>query len=144
MDDDRSMGDLLETDLRLRGYETLWQRTAEEAFERWKDACFDVVLTDLKLPGLSGVELCGRMVANRQDVPVVVMTAFGSMETAIAAIRAGAYDFVTKPIDTDMLSLVLERALRHRALQEKVKTLSATIERRDPGSGRIREMGHRP
>lgn len=129
VDDDRSMGDLLETDLRLRGYQTVWQRTAEEAFERWKDDAFDVVLTDLKLPGLSGVELCGRMVANRPDVPVVVMTAFGSMETAVAAIRAGAYDFVTKPIDTDMLSLVLDRAMRHRALQEKVKTLSDTIER---------------
>jgi DNA-binding NtrC family response regulator len=129
VEDDPSMGDLLETDLHLRGYETVWQRAAEAAFECWKNDHFDVVLTDLKLPGLRGDELCERMMANRPDVPVVVMTAFGSMETAIAAIRAGAYDFVTKPIDTDMLSLVLERAIRHHALQEKVKALSDTIER---------------
>ena len=62
------------------------------------------MLTDLKMPGMSGTELCERIVANRPDVPVVVMTAFGSMETAVAAIRAGAYDFVTKPIEMDMLA----------------------------------------
>lgn len=124
VEDNRHMGELLEADLRLRGYETIWQPAAEEAFERWKHEDFDVVLTDLKLPGLSGIDLCERMVANRPDVPVVVMTAFGSMETAIAAVRAGAYDFVTKPIDMEMLNLVLERAIRHRALQEQVNTLS--------------------
>jgi DNA-binding NtrC family response regulator len=128
VDDDHSMGELLQTDLQLRGYETVWQRTAEEAFECWKQDDFDAVLTDLKLPGLSGIELCGRLVTNRPDVPVVVMTAFGSMETAIEAIRAGAYDFVTKPIDMNMLGLVLERAVRHHALQEKVKTLSDALE----------------
>jgi two-component system response regulator HydG len=123
------MGEMLETDLRLRSYETVWQPAAEEAFECWKHEDFDVVLTDLKLPGLSGIDLCERMGANRPDVPVVVMTAFGSMETAIAAVRAGAYDFVTKPIDMEMLSLVLERAIRHRALQEQVKTLSEAADR---------------
>jgi DNA-binding NtrC family response regulator len=128
VDDDRSLGDLLETDLRLRGYETMWQPTAEKAFECWTHTNFDVVLTDLKLPGLSGVDLCERLVTNRPDVPVVVMTAFGSLETAIAAIRAGAYDFVTKPVDLDRLDLVLGRAVRHHALQEQVKTLSAALE----------------
>jgi DNA-binding NtrC family response regulator len=85
------------------------------------------VLTDLKLPGLQGLDLCERIVANRPDIPVVVLTAFGSMETAMAAIRAGAYDFVNKPVDMDALALVLERAMRHRALQDKVKTLSEAL-----------------
>jgi two-component system response regulator HydG len=129
VEDDRHMGEMLETDLQLCGYETVWQPTAEEAFERWHHEDFDVVLTDLKLPGLSGLDLCERLVANRPDVPVVVMTAFGSMETAVAAVRVGAYDFVTKPIDLEMLRLVLERAIRHRALQAQVKTLSEAVAR---------------
>ena len=85
------------------------------------------MLTDLKLPGLHGLDLCERIVANRPDIPVVVLTAFGSMETAMAAIRAGAYDFVNKPVDMDALALVLARAVRHRALQDKVKTLSEVL-----------------
>ena len=127
VEDDRSMGEVLETDLRLRGVETVWYPTAEEALAQWQHDDVDVVLTDLKLPGLNGLDLCVRVVANRPDVPVVVLTAFGSMETAMAAIRAGAYDFVNKPVDMDALALVLERAVRHRALQAKVQTLSAAL-----------------
>ena len=69
---------------------------------------FDVVVTDLNMRGMNGLELCERIVANRPDVPVVVITAFGSVETAVAAIRAGAYDFVTKPFELDALALALD------------------------------------
>ena len=88
---------------------------------------FHIVLTDLKMPDMSGTELCERVVANRPDIPVVVMTAFGSLETAQAAIRAGAYDFVTKPFESDTLVLTLERAVRHHELQEQVKFLSRAV-----------------
>jgi len=71
----------------------------------------DVVLTDLKMADMTGLELCERIVSRRPDVPVVVMTAFGTIETAIAAIRVGAYDFITKPVETDALVVTLERAL---------------------------------
>src|SRR5579863_5337725 len=62
-----------------------------------------------------------------EDVPVIVMTAYGSMEAAIAAIRAGAYDFVTKPFEMDDIALTIERALKHRALREEVKRLRRVI-----------------
>src|SRR5512134_1019293 len=114
VEDDRSMAEMLDADLRLRGFTAVWCPTAEEALTQWQHD-FDVVLTDLKLPGLHGLGLCERIVANRPDIPVVVLTAFGCMETAMAAIRAGAYDFVNKPVDMDALALVLERAVRHRA-----------------------------
>jgi DNA-binding NtrC family response regulator len=127
VEDDRSMAEMLEADLRLRGFVTVWCPTAEAALAQWQHDDFDVVLTDLKLPGLHGLDLCERIVVNRPDIPVVVITAFGSMETAMAAIRAGAYDFVNKPVDMDALALVLERAIRHRALQAKVKTLSEAL-----------------
>ena len=106
-----------------------WIREREEAFARAREGAFDVVLTDLNMPGLNGIDLCARLVANRPDVPVVVMTAFGSLETAVAAIRAGAYDFVTKPFAVDHLVVVIDRAMRHHELQEKVRVLREELER---------------
>lgn len=128
VDDDRSMCELLETDLRLRDFECHWTTSPSSALDMLRTLPVDVVLTDLRMPGLSGTQLCERIVANRPDVPVVVMTAFGSMESAIEAMRAGAYDFVTKPIELDILALALQRASGHHALQEKVKLLSEEVE----------------
>jgi DNA-binding NtrC family response regulator len=129
VDDDQSMCELLDVDLRRRGFTVAWYTSAREAFAVLPSEDFDVVLADLNMPGMNGIELCERIVANRTDVPVVVMTAFGSLDTAIAALRAGAYDFVTKPFDLDILSLSLERAAKHRALQEKVRALSEVVKR---------------
>ena len=132
VDDEQSMCEMLDFDLRRRGFTTACLTSADKALSFIKDEELDVLLTDLKLPGLSGIELCERCTANRPDVPVVVMTAFGSLETAVAAMRAGAYDFVTKPVDLDILALALERAKKHRALQEKVKFLSDAVNRIQP------------
>jgi len=129
VDDDRDMCELLDAALRLRGHETISCTTAGGALDRLKTESIDVVLTDLNMPGTGGIELCARIVANRRDVPVVVMTAFGSLETAVAAIRAGAYDFVTKPIEMEVLALVLQRALDHRNLTERVRVLDQELER---------------
>lgn len=129
VDDDRDMCQMLEAGLRLREFDVQWFTAPEEAFELAKHEDFDVVLTDLNMPGMNGIELCERVVANRPDIPVVVVTAFGSMETAIEAIRVGAFDFVTKPFDMEMLALTLGRAVSHRELQEKVKVLSKAVEK---------------
>ena len=128
VDDDPSMCEMLEADLRRRGLTPEWRTAADEGLAVFKDSDFDVVLTDLRLGGMDGIELCRRIAASRPDVPVIVMTAFGSMDAAIGAMRAGAYDFVNKPVDVDILALVLERAIKHRNLQEKVKILSAAVE----------------
>ncbi len=129
VDDEQSMCELLEVDLRMRDFKTAWFTSADEGFQALIKDSFDVVLTDLNMPGGGGIDLCERIVANRPDIPVIVMTAFGSLETAIAAIRAGAYDFVTKPIEMNLLGVSLERAIQHRNLQEKVKLLSETVTR---------------
>ncbi|RCS47603.1 sigma-54-dependent Fis family transcriptional regulator [Bremerella cremea] len=131
VDDEANMCQLLETDLRLRGFQPTWRTAADEAIELVKSADFDVVLTDLRMKGMSGTELCERVCANRPDIPVIVMTAFGSLETAVAAIRAGAYDFVTKPIEMELLAITLSRAVKHRQLQEKVKLLSESTAQSD-------------
>ena len=124
VDDDQAMCEMLDLDLRRRGFSTAWYTVAEKAFSNLKEEEFDVLLADIKLPGMSGIELCERVVANRADIPVIMMTAFGDLETAVAAIRAGAYDFITKPVELDILAVALNRACTYRALQEKVKTLS--------------------
>jgi two-component system response regulator HydG len=88
---------------------------------------FDVVVTDVNMRGLDGIELCKHVVANRPDVPVIVITGFGSMETAIAAIRAGAYDFIPKPVDLNTLQLALERGISHHRLRTEVKRLREAV-----------------
>ncbi len=129
VDDERSMCELLETDLKLRQFDVVWHTSAEEGIRTVLEQPVDTVLTDLKMPGIDGLGFCRRIVENRPDIPVVVMTAFGSLDTAVAAIRAGAYDFVTKPVEMDLLALTLQRAVDHRELQEKVKILSQAAER---------------
>ena len=123
------MCDLLETDLRLRDFVPSCFTSALEALDVFNSSDFEVVLTDLKMPGMDGIQFCSRLLASRPDVPVVVMTAFGSLETAVAAMRAGAYDFVTKPIEMELLALILRRAVERRQLQQQVRSLSEAVAR---------------
>ena len=128
VDDERSMCDLLQTDLTLRGFDVACFTDPAEALLELDRASFAAVLTDLNMPGVNGVELCERIAGNRPDIPVVVMTAFGSLETATAAIRAGAWDFVTKPVEMELLAITLQRAVRHHHLQTEVRLLGRAVE----------------
>ena len=110
VDDEPAMCEALATELEGRDFGVIARTSADAALKAFASEELDVVVTDLKMPGTSGIALCERIVANRPDVPVIVVTAFGSLETATAAIRAGAYDFITKPLDADVLSLTLDRA----------------------------------
>jgi two-component system response regulator HydG len=127
VDDDRAMCEMLEGALKRRGFEATSRTSAEEATTLLGTEDFDVVVTDLNMQGTSGLELCQRVAANRPDVPVVVVTAFGSLETAVGAIRAGAYDFVTKPFEMEDIALTLERAVAHKQLHEEVKRLRTAV-----------------
>ena len=124
VDDEPNMVDLLKTDLGLRGYKVTGFTSASAALDAIPSSDAQVLLTDLNMPGVTGMQLCERVVANRPDIPVVVMTAFGSLQTAIEAIRVGAWDFVTKPVEMELLAVVIDRAIRHHRLQEDVKRLS--------------------
>jgi DNA-binding NtrC family response regulator len=128
VEDDAAWGDLLAKSLTRRGFEASWLKSPDEALSTLSGRSeVDVVLTDLQMPGMTGTELCRRVAAMRPDVPVVVITAFGSLETAIEAIRVGAYDFVTKPVEVDALVLTLERAVQHRRLSDEVKRLRQAV-----------------
>ena len=84
VDDEQMMCKMLEDDLKRHGFDPTWCISAEKALDALASQSFDVLLTDLNLPSMNGIELCERIVANRPDIPVIVITAFGSMETAIA------------------------------------------------------------
>ncbi|MBL8605808.1 MAG: sigma-54-dependent Fis family transcriptional regulator [Myxococcales bacterium] len=123
VDDDADMCRELARALGKRGFDVTTRESADEAYALVLDGDFDAVVTDLNLRGMSGVELCDRVVSNRPAIPVVVVTGFGSMETAVATLRAGAFDFITKPFNAEQLALTLERAIRHRRLEDEVRAL---------------------
>ena len=120
--------------LALQEIASLSAHSADEALELIRHRDIDVILTDVKMPGKTGIELCRQINDIRSDLPVIVMTAFGNMETAIEALRSGAFDFVTKPFEMDLLLAAIKRALEHRSLRQQVRVLR---EKLDAGKARF-------
>ena len=133
VDDDPEMVALLDRGLVRRGYQVLTAPSGEATLRCLDTEDVAVVITDLNMAGLGGLALTERIVANRPGLPVIVLTAFGSLPAAIGAIRSGAYDFLAKPIDLDAVAVAVERAVRHRRLTEEVVRLRRQVEgARDP------------
>ena len=128
VDDQVSMTRWLCSDLHGRGFTTEASNSPEEIVDQLPQLHFDLVLTDVRMPRLSGLELCREITARRPDIPVIVMTAFGDMEAAIEAMRAGAYDFITKPLEVDLLEIALQRAVDHRRLQIQLEKLEKQMQ----------------
>ncbi len=129
IEDDKDMCDMLSVGLGRRGYRVSYFISGREGLAALRSQMPDVVLADIHLPDMNGLDICADIVSNQPDIPVVIMTAFGSMDTAIAAIRAGAYDFVTKPLDLDILALSLDRAVHYGNLRQTVKKLQDEVKR---------------
>jgi two-component system response regulator HydG len=127
VDDEQETCDLLEMALTRHGFKVTASTNAQRALELVAGQDFDVVLTDLSMPEMSGLDLCERVLGTRPNMPVVVITGQGSLETAIGAIRVGAYDFITKPVDPKLLFLSVSRAIQHRRLQDEVKRLREAV-----------------
>lgn len=128
IDDDDGMRDLLKTDLELRGYEVLCAVSANDALNVISEHNVEMVITDIRMPGQSGLQLCQQLKESRPDLPVVVMTAFGDMDTAIAAIRSGAYDFINKPVELELVAMTVRRAVERSRLRVQVRLLEQQIE----------------
>src|SRR3954468_5058113 len=132
VDDEPEMATVIDQALKRRGYLATQQHSADGAWELLEREDFDVVVTDINMKGMNGIELTSRIAENRHDIPVIVITAFGSVETATAVLRAGAYDFLTKPFEIDQLVVCVERAIQNRHLREEVKRLRAEVARAKP------------
>lgn len=128
IDDERAECELFTDALRYAGFESEWLQDPTRALHVLANAPFDVVVTDLNMPSMNGTELCRRVKEAAPNLPVVVVTAFGSIDTAVEAMKAGAYDFVTKPFDVDAIALVLRRAAEHHALTSELHALRRVVD----------------
>ena len=122
--------DLLETVRRIlgrSGHTVLEASSGHVAREVLAKGRVDIVVTDLMMPGLDGMAVLEAVREVDGNIPVVVMTAHATVETAVAAMRAGAWDYVAKPFSADQLRLAVERALQHRALTVENRRLRAAL-----------------
>jgi DNA-binding NtrC family response regulator len=129
VDDDTAMRQMLESLFREQGYLVDEASSANAALELSRDEEYDVVLSDIKMPGKSGIELVGELRQLRPETPVVLMTAFGSIDSAVESLRAGAFDYITKPFEPDAVLLTVERALERRVMEEENRRLRKAVDR---------------
>ena len=123
VDDDVDTATLLRDVLRRRGFEAIEVHSAAECLERLRSRPVDIVVTDVQMPGMSGIELCQELRDHHPDVLAIVVTGLGVLDTAIGAIRAGAYDFIIKPVKADALAISVSRAMEHLTLKQELKSL---------------------
>ncbi len=128
VDDDRSALESIQEILLREEYQVCIARSAEEALELLRAEDFGVVLTDLRMPGMDGMDLLRTIKALRPETEVVIMTAFGTIERAVEAMREGAYDFVTKPLKRPLLVRSVGRALEKASLQAENQQLRAELD----------------
>jgi DNA-binding NtrC family response regulator len=130
VEDEVNIRSALVTMLEKLGHEVQGVETAEEALSLLTHAKMDLVMTDLRMPGLGGMELLRQMKEKWPETETIVLTAFGSIDTAVEAMRMGAYDYLTKPIDRDRFHIVVKKALEHHNLAQENKQLRDRLETR--------------
>jgi two-component system response regulator HydG len=128
VDDDLDAAESIAESLRARGFRATPEQDPNEALDdALRNEGLEVVLTDLQMGSLDGLALCSRVALARPGLPVIVVTGGASVEAAVGAIRAGAFDFVTKPIDPEILALTIDRAVAHHRLQIEVHRLRSEV-----------------
>jgi DNA-binding NtrC family response regulator len=130
VEDDAAMRDLLSEELGDAGFTVRAAAHAAAGLELARSERFDLIITDLRMPEMDGFDLIRGVMALPEPPHVVMITAFGSIETAIRAVKLGAYDYITKPFELEELVLVADKALAERALRTKVERLQREVEDR--------------
>ncbi len=127
VDDDQGMREMLAARLTTRGFQVDTCATGADAIDLVQREGIEVVVSDVNMKGMDGVELCRRVLEQRPQLPVILITAFGSMDLAIQAIRAGAYDLLPKPFEIDQLALAIERGVTLARLKDEVQRLRRAV-----------------
>lgn len=130
VDDEKNIREGLAAALELDGYDVVLAADGNEGWRRFQKGDVDLVITDLRMPGVTGEELLKRIGAEAPGLPVIVLTGHGTVENAVEAMRNGAYDFITKPVNLDRLSLLVKRALQNRELARQHRELQEELERK--------------
>jgi DNA-binding NtrC family response regulator len=115
-EDNEGMASMLTAAVSAHGYDVIWARDGREAIQRLRERKIDLVVTDLRLPHKTGFDILQVAKDHNSLLPVILMTAHGTIENAVSAVKDGAYDFLTKPFDPDHLLLLIERALEKQRL----------------------------
>ena len=140
VDDEGSIRDILCRKLESEGYNCVVAVNGREALWKAFMQDFDLVLMDIKMPGLSGMEALPKMVTDHPDTCVVMLTAVSDLETAVEAMKVGAYDYLTKPFNMDDLIMKVERALERRRLVLENREYQLRLEQRiEQQAGQIRQ-----
>jgi len=130
VEDETTLRESLKRVFAREGYDVTAAGSAEEAFALVEKEAFDVILTDIILPGIDGIELLGKVRERAADQIVIVMTAYATLDTAVRALRAGAYDYVIKPVIHEEIKRVVRNALQTRALRVENVLLKKQIDER--------------
>jgi len=133
VDDERPLLTALVTALESMGYEVMGELKQSDGLSRIHSWQPDAAIFDLNMPGMNGVELTAKALEIMPDLPVIVLTGFGTIDSAVQAMRAGAYDFLTKPFDLNIVDLTLLKALDHHEQKHRFRLLAAAM-------GRVREF----
>jgi len=128
VDDDAAMRQMLVSLFEDQGYAVGQAASANDAIEQVRELDFDAVLSDVRMPGKTGIEMVGELRDLRPRSPVILMTAFGSIDSAIDAMRAGAFDYITKPFEPETALIAVERALERRALEQENQRLRRAVD----------------
>jgi DNA-binding NtrC family response regulator len=128
VDDDRNIVQVLRTRLQSQDYHVDVAFSGAEALKQWGSSQYDVMITDLKMPEMDGVELMRQVQTQNGNVQTIILTAYGTIDNAVAAIKEGAFDYLTKPFDSRELLFRVERALEKARLTTEVKELRQKIE----------------
>ncbi len=129
-DDEQKIRRILSVLLRERRHEVAEAASGEEALELAPGFRPDLVLLDVKMPGIDGIETLRRLLAEQAGIDVIMMTAYGTIRSAVEAMRSGAFDYLTKPFDNDELLMLIDRALEIRRLGSEVEALRGELETR--------------
>ena len=130
IDDERNYLLVLEDLLAEEGYEVITADSAEKGLEIVRSSDLDAVVTDMKMPGMDGMALLEHCHAEKPDLPLIMMTAFGSVEKAVEAMRKGAFDYILKPFKNEELKLTIRKAVEHHHLLRQNRYLTQTLEGR--------------
>jgi DNA-binding NtrC family response regulator len=139
VDDDEDTRTLLAESLRRRGFKTDTVASGNACLEWMRDYDVDVVITDLQMPGMSGAELCRVLQERYPHVLTLVLTGAGSVDAAVDAVRSGTYDFLTKPVMTDVIEIALQRAFAHLDVRQQVRRLKGSVNSAEPIPGIVGE-----
>ena len=137
VDDELVVRDSLGKWFTSEGYTALPVGSAREALETIQQREFDIALLDIKMPGMDGMELQARLKEADPELTVVMMTGYASVETAVQALKRGAYDYITKPVDPDELSHLVGNALEHKRARKEAAILRESLQEILPGTGLI-------